>query len=342
MPNNSDFIKFQNVYETLINNKRNKILRATHELENIVSYADFKTKILEIHLEGLHQGIEKVAGYFKKRYYYPNYLKEITKIINECELCNHCKHDHIEHKLPFKITPPAYETREKFVIDFWEWDKNYFLTCIDVYSKFATAEAVKNLNWLETKKGLLKIFNTMGPPKTLKIDQDQGINNINIKQWCQQLNIKVEVTTGKTGISDIERLHKTLNEKLRIINTSDDKELKYFQLEQTLFTYNHTIVHSTTGVTPYDMFYNRLAPKINPQLVKENRINNLNKTRYENFIDTNYVNAENVRKRLNKIENPFKRVRLIEAEDDNEHFVVKFKNRNVRKYKNHFKRKKKT
>lgn len=69
--------------------------------------------------------------------------------------------------MPFKITPPVYETREKFVIDFWEWDKKHFLTCIGIYSKFATAEKAKTLNWLETKKALMKILNTM-KKKTMK------------------------------------------------------------------------------------------------------------------------------------------------------------------------------
>lgn len=48
------------------------------------------------------------------------------------------------------------------------------------------------------------------------------------------MNIKAEITTRKTGIDDIERLHKTLNEKLRIIHTSKNKELKYLEIEQAI------------------------------------------------------------------------------------------------------------
>uniref|UniRef100_A0A0K8WBI5 RNA-directed DNA polymerase n=1 Tax=Bactrocera latifrons TaxID=174628 RepID=A0A0K8WBI5_BACLA len=341
MTDDDDFMQLQNIYNRLITSNRFKIYRTMKELENIEDYSAFKSKVIEIHLEGLHQGIEKVSNCFKQKYYYPNYVKEITKIINECELCNHCKNDHISNKLPFKVTPPVYETREKFVVDFWKWDDENYLTCIDLYSKFAAAEKVSALNWLETKKALLKIFNFMGPPKTLKIDQDQGINNVSIKQWCQQLNIAVEVTTGKTGIGDIERFHKTMNEKLRIICGSGDKELKYLQIEQALFTYNHVISHSTTGESPYNIFFNRKHPKTNPQLIKERRINNINQNRQEKEIDTNFVSAETSRKRLDKISNPYKRVRLVQTESDGEHHVVKFKNRKVRKYKSQFKRRKK-
>lgn len=43
---------------------------------------------------------------------------------------------------------------------------------------------------------------------------------LNIKQWSEQLNIKIEVTTGNTGIADIELRHKTLNQKLKINDLS--------------------------------------------------------------------------------------------------------------------------
>lgn len=172
MPNDEDFIRFQTIYNNLVWNKKNKIFRTMNVLETIKTYPEFKTIILNIHLTGLHQGIEKIVKAFKIKYYYPNYIKEISKIINDCELWNRCKADHVTHKIPLKITPPTYNVRDKFVVDFWQWDKQYYLTCIDLFSKFAAVEAVTSLNWIEAKRALLKIFSNMGPPKTLKIDQD--------------------------------------------------------------------------------------------------------------------------------------------------------------------------
>lgn len=56
-------------------------------------------------------------------------------------------------------------------------------------------------------------------------------------------------------------------------------------------------------------------------------------------MDLKYINAENKRKRLNKVDNPFRRAEVLKKETDGNIFLVKFKDRNVRKYKNHFKRK---
>lgn len=54
--------------------------------------------------------------------------------------------------MPFKITPPTHEVGEKFVIDIWKWDKESYLTCIDVHSKYGMAEKLNHTNWLDAKR----------------------------------------------------------------------------------------------------------------------------------------------------------------------------------------------
>lgn len=340
--NDNDFILFQSVYANLVKQtKKNRVVRATKLLEDIASYDRFKEIILTIHLKGLHQGIEKIQAEFRTRYYYPNYITEISNIINDCDLCNECKFDHRITKMPFKITPPTYYIRDKYIIDIWKWDKSSYLTCIDIFSKYAMVEPLNHTNWVEAKRALLKIFNTMGPPRVIKTDQDAGLVNVSLQEWYKTLNIELEITTGKTGIADIERLHKTLNEKLRIINTGNDQELKQIAIEQTIFTYNHIIIHSTTGETPYNIFFNKNHPRKDAQAVKENRINNVNKNRKYYETDTRFLDAENSRKRLDKKANPFKKAKVLRKEGD-DHYIVKLKNRNIKKYKTCFKKKKYT
>ena len=62
-------------------------------------------------------------------------------------------------------------------------------------------------------------------------------------------------------------------------------------------------------------------------------------TGVEKAIDARYLNADNSRKRLRKVENPCRRVTVAQAEDDNKHYIVKCKDRHVGKYKSQFKRK---
>lgn len=123
------------------------------------------------------------------------------------------------------------------------------------------------------------------------------------------MNIAVEVTTGVTGIGDTERFHKTMTEKLRIICSSGNKELKYLKIEQALFIYNHIISHSTAGEIPYNIFLNEKQPKTNLQLIRKRRINKINQNRQDNeiLVYTNFFSAEIPKKRYPGFSKPYKK-----------------------------------
>jgi len=54
------------------------------------------------------------------------------------------------------------------VIDFYLTGNQIFLSCIDIYSKFASLVEVKSRDSLEEKRAITKIFNDMGKPQKLK------------------------------------------------------------------------------------------------------------------------------------------------------------------------------
>jgi len=85
---------------------------------------------------------------------------------------------------------------------------------------------VKSRDWLEAKKALLKVFNEMGKPKEIKADKDSAFMCSALQIWLKSEGVDINITTSKNGISDVERFHKTVNEKLRIINTETDPENK--------------------------------------------------------------------------------------------------------------------
>jgi len=47
---------------------------------------------------------------------------------------------------------------------------------------------------------------------------------IALQNWLRSEGVQISVTTGKNGISDIERFHKAVNEKLRIIGSEQNIE----------------------------------------------------------------------------------------------------------------------
>lgn len=335
--NEIDFPIFQRAYLEIINPSNiTKIMKTSLKLIDLQTFAEFKELILKTHKKLLHPGIEKTINWFKEKYYYPDYQKLIQNLINECEICNIAKTEHRDTKLTFEITPEVLNVRDKYVIDFYMVDKKQFLSCIDVYSKFTTLVEVQSRDWLEAKRALLKVFNEMGKPIEIKADKDSAFISVALQIWLQEEGIKINITTSKTGISDIERFHKTINEKLRIIGSDDNIENKITKFETILYTYNYKTKHKATNRTPADIFIYAGTPEYNSQENKVNQINNLNKNRSDFEVDTRFRQAPLVK---SKTTNPFKKTGNIKKLDE-KHYEETNRGRKVTHYRSKFKKKK--
>lgn len=183
----------------------------------------------------------------------------------------------------------------------------------------------------------MRIFNVLGKPRLLKADRDGAFSSLALKRWLESENIELKLNTAKTGIADIERLHKTINEKIRITKNSDDNENKLSKIETILYIYNHKTKHDTTGQTPAHIFLYAGQPILNTQEIKENKINEINKNRQEYEIDTKYRKGP---LQKGKLENPFKSNKNIEQVDP-DHYKITNRNRDTYYYKTQFKKKKK-
>jgi len=122
----------------------------------------------------------------------------------------------------------------------------------------------------------------------------------------------------------VERLHKTVNEKIRIINTDRNLENKQTRIETILFIYNHKTKNTATGWTSASI------------LPYENKINKLHNNRQNYKIDTKFRKAPLTR---SKSKNLFKRTGNIQKLDKN-HYNEKNRGQNVVYYRSKFKKKK--
>jgi len=333
-----DFEIIQRAHREIINTTYTKVIRSLHLLKNVCSYAEFKEIILQSHEKLLHPGIQKMTKLFKENHFFPNSQLLIQNIINECNICNLAKTEHRNTKMPFKITPNPEHCRDKFVVDIYSSEGKHYISCIDIYSKFATLEHIKTKDWIECRNALMRIFNQLGKPKLLKADRDGAFTSLTLKRWLEAEGIELQLNTAKTGVADVERLHKTINEKIRIINSSDDEELKISKIETILYTYNHKTKHDTTGQTPAQIFLYAGHPILNTQNIKERKIDKINEDRQEFNIDTRYRKGP---LQKGKLENPFKANKNVEKIDE-DHYKITYRNRETQYYKTQFKKQKKT
>lgn len=183
----------------------------------------------------------------------------------------------------------------------------------------------------------MRIFNQLGKPEILKADRDGAFSSLALKRWLETENVELQLNTTKTGVADIERLHKTINEKIRIITNSDDNEAKLSKIETILYIYNHKTKHDTTGQTPAHIFIYAGQPILDTQHNKEIKINGINKDRTEYNVDTRYRKGP---LQKGKLENPFKLTKNVEQTDE-DHYKITNRNRETHYYKTQFKKQKK-
>jgi len=198
---------------------------------------------------------------------YPDSQKLIQNIINECEICNLAKTEHRDTKLTYETTPEIFNTTEKYVKDFYLTGNQIFLSCIDIYSKFASLVEVKSRDCLESKRAITKIFNDMGKPQEIKADKDSAFMCIALQNWLRSEGLKISITTNKNCISDIERFHKTVNEKLRIVGSEQNIEDRCTKFETILYIYNHKTKHNSTKRFSADIFLYAGRPDFNIILI---------------------------------------------------------------------------
>lgn len=158
--------------------------------------------------------------------------------------------------IPYKITETPYKPLEILHIDvFYTLDKKLFMTAIDKFSKFAFAFQINGRSWTEFKTKLLLIINTYGKINKIIVDNELGFKAIPMHEFLKKENIDIHYTSNSnhTSNADIERLHNTINEHIRLLR--HDRENKDESMEDKMIRiigfYNNTI-HSMTGIKPID------------------------------------------------------------------------------------------
>lgn len=342
------YLRFQDLYRRYFaNNKNLKILKSSIKLIDITDENNKIEIIKKEHVRNNHRGINEVFLELKNIYYFPNMLNAITKFINNCPTCILAKHDRQPPKLFFEITESPHKINDIIHMDIWFPYRNImYLTTIDKFSKYATIHRLKDRTWISILKAIKERIMYLGKMRKLVSDNEKCITHGLVEQFLNENKIEFHKTTAgnKTGNSDVERLHGTLNEHLRILeadqadDTNDEIDNKIFKI---ITTYNNTI-HSTTKCRPID-FINKeiskeeiesLAKKLETE--KNRRTERINRNRNNNTdLHDNIVFNRDIQKNKPKYKKltKFKADPKYTTDTSNKRLTKYYKKQRKRKYK---------
>lgn len=280
----------QKLLELFSNEQKIKFVKCTRLAIDLESEDEAFKLIEEIHKNNNHRGIVENYKEIRNTHFYPKLKELVHKYINNCDVCNLSKYDRRPVKYKFEISETPNEPNEIIHGDLFFCHKQVFLTIIDKFTKHLMAQKLNDRNSITIIELLRNRFSIFGKPKKIVLDNE--FNNINVKDFLRQESVQVHFTSPRshTGNSDIERVHGTLNEHLRILEIENHN---LNAVEKVLFAtekYNNSL-HSTTQEKPLDFVNNRIINlnEIKQRLLdkKHKVIGTLNEKRVDKELENN-------------------------------------------------------
>lgn len=265
-------------------------------LRDLINENEAIEKILDVHRKlNNHPGIQKTYEIMKQTYFFPNLKPIISNIINNCEICQISKPENHPVRLPFEKTDTPKKPMVHFHMDLWEPDSNErYLTCIDKFSKYASAEQIPDKNQLTIMNAMLKTFNHMGKPELITVDNESALQTEFYKEFLRENNIQIHFSTPyrKTGNSDVEKLHATLNSQITLLKETKKQNQRLYWTDPThmaVYYYNN-LLHGTTKYKPVDVHFHKCQDKFEEifnkiEQTKEKVLNYRNKNRKDRPIN---------------------------------------------------------
>lgn len=197
-----------------------------------------------------HFGIAGTVGKIRERYIFPNMWKLTSNFIKGCRTCQQEK-NYGSSKAPLMNLPKP-GPFEFVCIDLvgpisLGGNYKYILTMIDNYSNWAEAVPLCNIDANSVAKAFIKHWiYRWGPPVDIHSDQGTQFESNVVSTISDLLGIKKSRTTAyhPEGNGTVERLHRTLKDRLRCNGSNNWKDL----IDEVLFEFR--IVPNSTGNSP--------------------------------------------------------------------------------------------
>ena len=253
----SMYSDFNNVYMTHFYKSGLKLIKCT-KLVNTIKDPGERTLLIKFQHEGKqnHRGISETLEKLKQNYYWPSMKNDISKYVNDCEICQTTKYSRKPPYVPLVLTETVGKPFQLLHIDIFRFDNQDFLTIIDTFSKLGQALPIHGKTAIEISTALIKYFSFYGLPERIIMDNGPEFKNETVRELLKAHKINIHFTTPfhHESNSPIERFHSTLIEHLRILNERFKNENVKELMQYALIAYNNSI-HSATRFTPFDITF---------------------------------------------------------------------------------------
>ena len=235
--------KFSYVNNLLMYNKR------------LVIPPSLRNDMINLAHEG-HQGITKTLSRLRRTVWWPGMTKEVKLFVASCHDCQ------VVGSLP-KPTP-----LQMTEIPDASWlmvgcdlcgpfpSGESLLVCVDYHSRYPEVEIVHSVKTSVISNRLRKMFCRYGAPEILVTDNGPQFISKKFKDLMNEFNINHRRVTPYHPIAngEVERFNRSLK---KCIQTAISEGMDWRVVLQNFLLNYRTTAHSTTGVSPSELFFGR-------------------------------------------------------------------------------------
>ena len=216
---------------------------------------------------GGHFASRKTLQKINQLFCWPGMKKQVKTYVDSCIECQRKRRVTTNDRIPIKaIARPetAFEHIHIDVIGPIEPSSSkghkYVLCIIDVHSRWAECFPLKTLTAKETCDRLMEMFMHVWLPITLVSDNATNMVSGLNQELYKRLGIELRVTTPfhPSGNGIIERFNATIKKMIHHVIISDKPRSWSEKLPYMLWAYRE-VPHSTTGLSPYQLVYGKVA-----------------------------------------------------------------------------------
>ena len=130
----------------------------------------------------------------------------------------------------------------------------YILTCIDVFSRFARAEAVKSKDAITVCAAIRKMLTKTSSPRHVQTDLGKEFYNKSVQSLFRKHKINQYTVQSQFKAAVVERFIRTLRERLNRFFTHQRNKKWVLVLPKIIYAYNHASHRSLKGKCPVDLY----------------------------------------------------------------------------------------
>ena len=210
-----------------------------------------------------HLGFEKTVTRVREVGYWVGMLSDIDKYCRECTVCQSTKPP-APANAPL-VNVPIGKAWEMVAVDILEvpvshHNNRYLLVVQDYMTKWVEAIPIPNQTAKRITTELVNIFSRYGLPDILHSDQGRNFESTILHQTLDAFGVAKSRTTAYHPAGDglVERFNRSLLQMLRAYVQQHQDWEQYLPL--VLYAYR-TAVHTSTGVSPFEMMFGRQGQK---------------------------------------------------------------------------------